>query len=66
MDIINLPFIKNLSSSTSHKKNVKLWDFSFYLSSTFIHEPILIKIYMNANIINAQTFNFNEYDLKGH
>ena len=43
--------IKNVSSSTFHKK-----DLSFYLSSTFIYEPILIKIYMNANIMNTQIF----------
>ena len=39
-------FIKNVGSSTSHKKNsetVKLLNFSFFLSSTFIYEPIFIK-----------------------
>ena len=47
--------IKNISFSTSHKKNcetVRLRDFSFYLSSTFAYEPILIKKYMNANNMN--------------
>ena len=29
----------------------RLWDFSFFISSTFDHEPILIKM---------------KYDLKGH
>ena len=43
---LNNCLIKNVSSSTSHKKifeTVKLRDFSFYLSSKFIYEPILIK-----------------------
>ena len=71
--ILNGPewFIKNVSSSTSHKKTLKLRnyetvrlrDFSFYL---FIYEPILIKNYMNANIMNMQIFYLNKYDLKGH
>ena len=56
---ISILFIKNLSSSTPHKKNseiLKLRDFSFYLSSTFIYEPILIKKnYMNANIIKTRS-----------
>ena len=46
---------------------MKLRDFSFYLSSTFIYVLILIKIYMNANIINTRIFhNNNKFDLKGH
>ena len=58
--------MKNISSYTSHQKTVKLRDFSFYLSSTFIYEPILIKLYMNANIMNMQIFHFCKYDLKGY
>ena len=59
---------KNVSSSTSHKKllnskTVRLRDFSFYLSSTFIYEPILIQIYMNSNIMNTQISYLNKYDL---
>ena len=60
---------KNLSSSTSHKKNyetLKLRDFSFFLSSTFICKPILIKISLNANIKKTQFFHKLKYDLKGH
>ena len=42
---------KNVSSSKSHKKNWetgKRRNFSFFLSSTFIYKPILIKIAINA------------------
>ena len=48
----NLRF-KNISSSTSHKKNsvfTSLRDFKKILSYTFIYESILMKIYMNTNI----------------
>ena len=38
----------------------------FLLPKTFIYESILIKIYINANIMNTQIFHFNKYDLKGH
>ena len=41
-------------------------NFRKILSSTFIYEPILIKNYMNANIMNTQIFNLIKYDLKGH
>ena len=37
----------------------------FLLPNTFIYESILIKNYMNANIMNTQIFNLNKYDLKG-
>ena len=33
---------------------------------TFIYESIMIKIYMNTNIMNTQIFFFNKYDLKGN
>ena len=39
--LIVLGFIKNVKSSTSHKKNsetVRLRDFNFYLYSTFVYE----------------------------
>ena len=36
------------------------------LPNTFIYESILIKIYLNANIMNMQIFHLNNYDLKGH
>ena len=56
-----LLFIKNVSSSTSHKK-LRLYVREF----NFIYESILIKIYMNTNIMNTQIFQLNKYDLKGH
>ena len=67
-------FIKNVSSSTSHKKTLKLpncetlklRNFSFFLSSTFIYEPILIKICMNANIMKTHTFYKMKYDFQSH
>ena len=52
--------IKNVSSSTSHNKlrlynlnifRLSLQEFKKILPNTFIYESILIKIYMNANII---------------
>ena len=62
--------IKNVSSSTTHKKTPSLRlsvrDFKKILPNTFIYESILIKIYMNTNIINTQIFYLNKYDLKGH
>ena len=54
---------------TSYKKNsetVKLRNFSFFLSSTFIYQPILIKISMIANIKKMQIFQEMKYDPKGH
>jgi hypothetical protein len=49
-----LCIIKNLSSSTSHKKNCEtliLRDSSFFLFSTFIYEPILTKKFFSAKIL---------------
>ena len=56
-------FNKNVSFSTSHKKTLsyRLSDFTSFrhykdliknLPSAFIYKPILMKIYMNANIVN--------------
>ena len=68
---------KNVSSSTSHKKTpsfrlyvftsfrLSLRDFKKILPNTFIYEAILIKIYMNTNIMNTQIFHLKKYDLKG-
>ena len=70
--------MKNVSSSTTHKETPSfrlyvfpsfrhsLREFKKILSNTFIYESILIKNYMNSNIMNTQIFNFNKYDLKGH
>ena len=61
--------IKNVSSSTTHKKlchsvfpSLRLSVFTSFrefkkiLPNTFIYESILIKIYLNTNIINTQIF----------
>ena len=74
-----LMFIKNVSSSTTHKKiNLSVFtsfclpvspsfrEFKKILPNTFIYESILIKIYMKTNILNTQIFYLNKYDLKGH
>ena len=65
--------IKNVSSYLSHKKTsvflslrLSFRKFKKILPNTFIYESILIKIYMNTNIMNAQIFYFDNYDLKGH
>ena len=52
-------FLKSISSSISHWKNSGtpwLRNFSFFLYSIFVYEPILIKNYMNANVIKTQFF----------
>ena len=69
---LSLFFIKNVSSSTSHKKTPSLHlylclyvrEFKKILPNTFIYESILIKIYMNTNIINTQIFYLEKNDLK--
>ena len=66
--------IKNVSSSTSHKKTpalrlyIRLYvrEFKKILPNTLIYESILINIYMNTNIMNTQIFHLKKYDLKGH
>ena len=66
--------IKNVSSSTTHKKTPSfrlsvfpsVREFKKILPNTFVYKSILIKIYMNTNIINTQIFHLNKYDLKGH
>ena len=60
--------IKNVSSSVSHKNTPGLlesviWDFSFFLSNTFVYEPILFKLSMNANIVKMQIFHKIKSDL---
>ena len=55
--------IKNLSSSTTQKKlraplRPSLQDFKKILPSTFIYKPILVKLYMNANIMKTQILRF--------
>ena len=74
----NYFIIKNVSSSTTHKKtpSFRLYvfpsfrhsfrEFKKILPNTFIYESILIKIYMNTNIINTKIFHLNKYDLKVH
>ena len=60
--------MKKVSSYTSHKKlplSVFLYE-NLILPNTFLYESILIKVYMNANIMNTQIFYITEYDLKGH
>ena len=49
--------IKNVSSSTFHKKTQSLCLYgNLRKISIFIYEPILVKIYMDANIMNTQIF----------
>ena len=60
-------FIKNVSTSTSYKKTpTSVQEFKESLPNTFIYESILIKIYVNANIMIMQTFHLIKYDLNGH
>ena len=52
-----LSFFKNVSSSTSHIKTLSLrlslQEFK-KIHNTLIYESILIKMYMNANIMNTK------------
>ena len=48
-----------------HKGSVSLREFK-KIPITCIYESILIKIYMNTNIMNTQIFHLKKYDLKGH
>ena len=43
-----------------------LRDFSFFLFNTFVYEPILLKLSMNANIPMMQIFYKIKYDLRGY
>ena len=54
-------FIKNVSSSTPHKKTPV-----FISIFTFFYEPILIQISMNVNTMKTQIYHKLKYDLKGH
>ena len=56
--------IKNVSSSISVIPGLR--DFSFFLSNTFVYEPILFRLSMNANIVKMQIFYWIKYDLRGH
>ena len=64
--IYSFSFIKNASSSTSHKKTPSLRPSDclyeilrkFFLTYSFI--------YMNTNVMNTQIFDFDKYNLKGH
>ena len=49
----------NASSTTSHKKtkSLRLWEFSFFLSCTFIHDPILIVYLVFKSNIKKLTHN---------
>ena len=38
-------------------KRVFLQEFKVYASSTFVYEPILMQIYMNANLMKTQFLN---------
>ena len=43
-----------------------LRDFSFFLFNTFVYEPILLKLSMNANIVKMQIFHKIKSHLRGH
>ena len=37
-----------------------------FFSNTFVYEPILLKLFMNANIVKMKIFHKIKYDLRGH
>ena len=55
-----------VSSSLSHNKTLKLRNFSYFLSSSFIFDLILIKISMNANIMKTQNLSMTSKVIKDH
>ena len=67
VQFVHLKIIKNVSSSTSHKKpRLYVRELKKIRPNTFIYELIFIKIHMNTNIMNTQIFHVKNYDLKGH
>ena len=48
------------------KGHLSFREFEKILPNTFIYESILIKMYMNTNIMNRQIFYFDKHDPKGH
>ena len=57
-------FMKNVSSSTFHKKDPSL-RFSVCLYGN-LRKFFLTHLFMNANIMNTQIFHLFRYDLNGH
>ena len=45
---------------------LSLREFKKILLNTSIYESILIKIYINADIMDTQIYYFIKYDLNGH
>ena len=60
MNIITMQL--NVSSSTSHKKTLELSNFVCFFAFWHIYLSILIKIYMNTNIIETHFI----YKIKYH
>ena len=54
--VINFKERKFFYISLKNSGTPGLWDFSFFLSSTFVYEPILFKISMNADIVKTKFF----------
>ena len=52
--------LSRIGCSISHKKSVRLRDFSFFLSSTFIYEPLLIKKILWMLTLWRRNFFINE------
>ena len=62
----SMKFIKNVSSPKYNKKKLCDCGLGLILPSTFIYEPILMKLSMNANIVKEQIFHKIMYGLKSH
>ena len=43
-----------------------LQDISFFHYNTFVNDPNLLKLSINANILKMQVFHKIKYDLRGH
>ena len=50
----------------SPKGHLSFREFKVIRPKIFIYKSILIKMYMNTNIMNTHIFHLNKYALKGH
>ena len=53
------------SKVTEGHKSLSNFSVNLTLPNTIIYVSILMKIYINSNIMNSQIFHLNKYDLKG-
>ena len=62
--IFNFHYVWQQSSLKVTKGNLSFREFKKILHNTFIYKSIMIKTYMNANIMKTQIFYLIKYDIK--